>query len=157
MKKYELMLDDAIQVSGETLYRIRALRDFVGVRAGDIGGYIAKEKNLSHAGNAWVSGDARVSGDSRVSGNATVSGDAMVHGGEWITSPLYIQGTRYSFNISSPDTIRCGCQDHTWREWHDAYQAIADKHNAADIVREYVLYFNLACKLYGHEDCMIQS
>lgn len=144
MKKYELVLDDTIQVLGETLYRIRALRDFGGVRAGDIGGYIAKEKNLSHDRNAWVYGDAQVSGDARV------------HGGEWITSPLYIQGTRYPFNISSPETIRCGCQDHTWREWHDAYQAIAKEHNAADIVREYVLYFNLACKLYGHEDCMIQ-
>ena len=44
MKKYELMQDDTIQISGETLYRIRALRDFWGVRAGEIGGYIAKEK-----------------------------------------------------------------------------------------------------------------
>ena len=44
------------------LYRIQALKDFARAKAGDIGGYIESESNLSQSGNAWVYGDARVSG-----------------------------------------------------------------------------------------------
>lgn len=51
MNKYELLQDDKIEVSGHTLYRIRALKDFKGAKAGDLGGYIEKEKNLSQEDN----------------------------------------------------------------------------------------------------------
>ena len=73
-KKYELLQDQTIEWRGRTLYRIRALRDFGAVHAGDVGGYIECERNLSQDGNAWVSGDARVSD------NALVCGDACVYG-----------------------------------------------------------------------------
>ena len=56
---------------GTTLHRIRALVAIasLGVRAGDLGGWIEKEFNLSQVyGNAWVSGDARVYGNARVYG-----------------------------------------------------------------------------------------
>jgi len=69
-KKYELLKNDTITApNGKTLYRIKALIDFGVVLAGSLGGYIEKEDNLTHTGNAWVYGDARVSGDTRVSGN----------------------------------------------------------------------------------------
>lgn len=74
--KYELT-DDTITVSTRTLHRIRALRDFGTVNAGNLGGYVEHERNLSHDGEAWVSGDARVSGDAWVSGAAWVSGGAI--------------------------------------------------------------------------------
>ena len=83
-KKYELVLDDTIELFGRKLFRIRAKISFGVVKEGELGGYIESEKNLSHSGNAWVSGDAevygnaRVSGDARVCGNAWVSGDAEV-------------------------------------------------------------------------------
>lgn len=91
-KKYELLQDQTIEWCGRTLCRIRALRDFGNVRAGDVGGYIECERNLSQDGNAWVCGDARVydnalvyddarvCSDARVSGNARVCGDARVYG-----------------------------------------------------------------------------
>ena len=60
-KKYELLKDDAITSFGRTLYRIKATTDFGYVKKGELGGYIEKEENLSHFGNAWVSDDARVS------------------------------------------------------------------------------------------------
>lgn len=41
-------------------FRIRALRDFSNVKAGDVGGFVTSEKNLSHKGDCWVSGNARV-------------------------------------------------------------------------------------------------
>ena len=77
MKKYELT-EETFTVFGKTLYRIRAVRDFGSVKTGEFGGYIEKEENLSHFGNAWISGDARVSGNARVYGEAVVFGDARV-------------------------------------------------------------------------------
>ena len=85
VKKYELTSETKVFL-GKTLYRIKALVQFGNVNAGDLGGWIEKEENLSQSGNAWVYGDARVSGnawvygDARVSGNARVSGDASVYG-----------------------------------------------------------------------------
>ena len=59
-KKYELVLDDTIELFGRKLFRIRAKISFGVVKEGELGGYIESEKNLSHSGNAWVSGDAEV-------------------------------------------------------------------------------------------------
>ena len=55
--KFELLLDDTVEHLGIKLFRIRALNSFGNVEAGDIGGYIEKEENLSEKGDAWVYGD----------------------------------------------------------------------------------------------------
>ena len=52
-KKYEFT-DETITVDGHTLHRIRAVRCFSEVKAGDFGGGIEKEHNLSHEDHAWV-------------------------------------------------------------------------------------------------------
>ena len=79
-KKYELLQDRTIEWRGRTLYRICALRDFGSVHAGDVGGYIECEHNLSQDGDAWVCDDARVYGNAQVCGNAWVCDDARVYG-----------------------------------------------------------------------------
>ena len=84
MKKFELTSDFKMYL-GMKLFRIKALVDFGNVKAGDLGGYIEKEKNLSHNGNAWVSDNAWVYGDARVSGNAWVYGNARVCGNAWVS------------------------------------------------------------------------
>ena len=91
MKKYELT-EETLTVSEKTLYRIRAVRDFGFVKTGEFGGYIEKEENLSHIGNAWISGDARVFGDARVSGNARVYGDAKVYGDARVSGNAWAYG-----------------------------------------------------------------
>ena len=48
------------------------------MKAGELGGYVEKEENVSQDGNAWVSGDARVYGNAWVHGNAKVYDDAWV-------------------------------------------------------------------------------
>lgn len=58
MEKYELLIDDTIDVFGVTLFRIKALISFGNVEKGALGGYVEKEDNLSHYGNAWVYGNA---------------------------------------------------------------------------------------------------
>ncbi|MFR8974806.1 MAG: hypothetical protein ACLVG9_02315 [Eubacteriales bacterium] len=69
-RKYELT-NEKKEFLGRTLYRIRALKDFelldgTIIHAGDLGGWIEKEDNLSQEGSAWVSGNAQVSGNARV-------------------------------------------------------------------------------------------
>ena len=98
MKKYELLVDDTITFFGVQLFRIKALISFSGIEKGEVGGYIASEKNLSQYGDAWVYGDARVSGNARVSGDARVygdawvSGDARVYGDAWVYGDARVYG-----------------------------------------------------------------
>ena len=75
MRKFELTTDTKMFL-GRKLFRIKALISFGNVKAGDVGGYIEKEENLSQFGDAWVSGDAKVFGNAKVSGDALVFGDA---------------------------------------------------------------------------------
>jgi hypothetical protein len=79
-KKYEMLQDQTIEWCGRTLYRIRALRDFGNVRAGDVGGYIECERNLSQDDNARVYDNALVYDNARVCGNAWVYGNTLVCG-----------------------------------------------------------------------------
>ena len=69
--KYELT-SNTKEINGATLYQIRALKDFVAVKAGDLGGWIEKESNLSQEGNCWVYGDAEVYGNAWISDYAKV-------------------------------------------------------------------------------------
>ena len=96
MNKYEMLYEDKIEIGSHTLYRIRALKDFENVKAGDIGGYIEKEENLLQEGICWVYGNARVYGDAwvfddaqvfenaRICDNAWVYGNARVYGNAWV-------------------------------------------------------------------------
>ena len=92
-KKYELLKNDTITIpNGKTLYRIKALINFDVVVAGSLGGYIEKEDNLTHTGNAWVYGNARVSGNAWVFGNACVSDDACVSGDARVSGDALVSG-----------------------------------------------------------------
>ncbi|UNE53648.1 hypothetical protein [Bartonella machadoae] len=78
-KKYEITNETRV-FDNHTLYRIRALRDFDDVKAGQLGGFIEDESNLSHEGNCWVADDAYVLKPGRVYENARVYGNAAVGG-----------------------------------------------------------------------------
>ena len=78
MKKYELTTNTKI-CFGRKLYQIKALKDFGNVKAGDLGGYIEKEENLSQDGTAWVFDNACVYDNARVLCNAYVCGNACVY------------------------------------------------------------------------------
>ena len=97
MKKFKLTSEFIVDISGVKLFRIKALIEFGNVKAGDLGGYIEKEKNLSHMGNAWVSGNAQVFGNARVFGNAWVSGDAQVFGNAWVSGNAQVSGNAWVF------------------------------------------------------------
>ena len=90
MRKYEFTGETKTLCDGTVLHRIRALIDIdLGwrvVKAGELGGWLENETNLSHFGNCWVYGDAKVcgrvmvGGDVKVYGDTKISGDAIVCG-----------------------------------------------------------------------------
>ena len=90
MSSYYEFTGETIRVGDATLHRIRAVTDLPrhGVRAGDVGGWIAGTANLF--GGAWVSGDALVSGDARVYGNALVYGNARVSGNALVSGDAQV-------------------------------------------------------------------
>lgn len=85
MKKYEFTEETKTLPGGTIVHRIRALRDFAPpqmdgcVHAGDLGGFIEKEENLSHDGNCWVDEEAIVRGSAIVRDNAYVCLEAQVY------------------------------------------------------------------------------
>ena len=78
MQKYKFT-GKTKEVYGRTLFQIACVTAFASVGAGDIGGYIEKEDNLSQDGNAWVYGNAKVCGNAKVYGDAKVCGNAWVY------------------------------------------------------------------------------
>ena len=107
MKHFELTDQTTTAPDGSALYRIRALRDLPdqGVRAGDLGGYVAGTHNLG--GNAWVSdrgqvfGNGRVSGNGRVFGNSRVYGVALVFGNSRVSGDADVSRRDHVLTISS--------------------------------------------------------
>ena len=126
IKKFELDLSSKITVFGIELFRVKALISFGDVKEGELGGYIAKEGNLSHSGNAWVYGNARVSGDAEVS----KLNDHIVFKNSW-SSGRYFTYTR------SNQKWRVGCFYGTSEELiKKAYQ------DSEDSGRHYEAYVN---------------
>ena len=76
-KKYKLT-DETIEVDGKTLHRIEALKNFSDIKKGNKGGFIEKEENLSHLGNAWVYDNAKVFDNAEIFGDAVVRGMAQI-------------------------------------------------------------------------------
>ena len=115
MKKFELTTESITNVAGKKLFRIKALIDFEDVKAGELGGYVEKEGNVSQDGNAWVYDNAWVSGDARVYGNARVSGDARVYDNAWVYGDARVCGNAWvSGNARvSGDARVCGNADYT--------------------------------------------
>ena len=106
MKKYELTSETKI-VFGHILYRIKALSSFGCVSAGDLGGFLESEKNLSQNGNAWVYGNAEVYGSARVSGNAEVSKIGSIF---WIGAVGSRNDTATFFRCTDGVVrVTCGC------------------------------------------------
>ena len=151
-KKYELVLDDSIEVFGTKLYRIRALIAFGAIAVGQLGGYVQSEANLAQvSGNAWVSGDAQVygdawvSGDARVYGDARVSGDAQVYGDAaifWASRVGSEQGTLTVYRAKEGLLVTRGCFLGSDVEF---LKAVASRHGAeSKIGREYALLIEVA-------------
>lgn len=112
MRKYKLT-GETKEIGGKILHRIRALIDIPAhaVKAGDLGGWIEAERNLSQKGAAWVANEARVMDEAfvmnsacvmgsacvtekaRVMDSARVMGTALVMGSAWVTDSAWVMGS----------------------------------------------------------------
>lgn len=149
-KKYEFT-DETIEFDGRTLHRIRTARDFGNIKKGELGGFIEKEENLSHNGNAWVCGNARVCGDAQVYSDARVYGNACVHGDAQVYRTAQYMvigpiGSRNDFTTFCHDkeneiTVKCGCFN---GKMGDFLKAVEKKHGDSKHGRAYRLAAELA-------------
>ena len=132
VKKFKLTSEFIVDISGVKLFRIKALIEFGNVKAGDLGGYIEKEENLSHMGNAWVSGNAQVSGDARVSGDKDY---AYAHGfGSCNRTTTF-------FRLKDGDVgVRCGCFYGTLAQFRDN---VCETHGETKKAQEYLMLADL--------------
>ena len=161
MKKFELTSEFVTNIFGTKLFRIKALVEFGNVKAGDLGGYIEKEENLDHDGDAWVYGDAWVSGDARVFGDARVSGDAWVFGDARVSGDARVFGDArvsgdarvfgdadyaYAHGVGSINRtttffrlkdggvgVRCGCFYGTLQEFRDKVRETHGESKTAEL------------------------
>jgi len=108
-QKYEFT-GETQEVGNTTLHRIRALRDFDDVKAGDVGGWIESESNLSHDGNCWLSDNAVASGNARLADNARADGDACLCGNARASGNARISGAAWLFGnaVLSDNLVLCG-------------------------------------------------
>ena len=156
MKKYKLLDTDTKTFFGRTLFRIQALASFGNVEEGDLGGYIEREENLAHGGDAWIYDDAYVCGNARVYDNARVCGytwvcdnarvccDALVFNE---TDILCVRGigsehhytTVYMTKDGKP-FVACGCFLGTLSEFEAKVKKTCDDSKYA---REYQLFIEL--------------
>ena len=99
--KYEIIKEDFLDIDDHLrVYRIKAITNFSFIQAGDIGGYIEKEGNLSVYGDAWVYGNASVYGDARVSGD----------------NILHFIGLQYPITATAKNIV-IGCNIKNHLEW----------------------------------------
>ena len=98
-RKYELLKDDCINYKGKTLYRIKALKDFIdtegfAITEGMLGGYIEDESNLSQKDKSWVYDNSYVYG-------GTIINDSIIK-----KSNIYNSNIKYSYiNKASIDDV----------------------------------------------------
>lgn len=106
-KKYEFTDEKVTLPSGKVMYRIRAIRDIpaANVKAGDLGGFIQKQRNLSQSGDCWVDYTSYAIHRSRVTDNAQicchsgVRNGAQIGGNSTIRNNLIISGESYVHDV----------------------------------------------------------
>ena len=153
MKKFELTSEFVTNIFGTKLFRIKALISFGNVSEGDFGGYIEKEENLDHEGNAWVSGDAEVYGNAWVYGNACVYGNARVSGNKDYSCVNGFgrigRNTTFFRTKDGKITVSCGCFTGTISEFRDK---VKETHKDTKLGKEYLLLADLMEYHFSRED-----
>lgn len=143
MKKFELTSEFITNIFGTKLFRIKALIEFGNVKAGELGGFVEKEENLSQDGNAWVYDNARVYGDAWVYGDARVCGDACVYGDAGYAT-VHGFGSEYRtttfFKTKAGVGVKCGCFYGNLSEFR---KKVVETHGETKKAKEYLMLADL--------------
>ena len=139
MKKFELTTETKINIFGKKLFRIKALISFGFIHAGEEGGWVEKEENLSQSGNAWVSGNAEVYGDAWVSGDADYT---TIHGfGTQFRTTTFFRCKDKEIRVS------CGCFFGTISEFREQVK----RTRKGKVAEEYLMIADLMEKHFKEE------
>jgi hypothetical protein len=151
-KKYELTTDTKIRF-GRKLFRIKALVSFGNVKAGELGGYVEDEKNLSQNGDAWVCDNAEVCDNARVCGNAWVCGNARVcDNADYVCAKGLGSACRSTtfFKCKNGDIgVACGCFNGNLEEFA---KKVKDTHGDSKYAKEYLAMIEVVKIHFEWED-----
>lgn len=143
MKKYEFTGEEKL-VDNHTLHRVRALRNFGMVKAGNLGGWIEGEDNLSHDGYAWVYGNAQVTGSACVTGDARVGGNAQVEGNADFSIiggfGSFFRTTTFFRCQDGKVRTQCGCFYGDLKEFR---AKVKETHGESKMAKEYLMIADL--------------
>ena len=126
MKKYELLKEDTVDLRGTILYRIRALRDISengatnkDIKAGELGGYIQTEDNLSQEDGCWVYPGSFVYENARIFGRAQIGPGLKIFGNaqiglwfEYFGVDMYHLEIGGDAKLAFPQDIYCPLTDY---------------------------------------------
>lgn len=132
MKKFELTTEFITNFLGIKLFRIKALVKFGDVKKGELGGFVEKEENLEHYGNARVHEYAMVSGNAIVSGNqmyATVKGFGSNY-----------RDTTFFVTKDGNVCANCGCFSGTLEQFR---KKVKETHKDTEYAKEYLAIADL--------------
>lgn len=157
MKKFELTTETKINIFGKKLFRIKALISFGPISAGEKGGWVEKEENLSQSGNAWVFGNAEVYDNAWVHNNACVHNNAWVSGNACVCdnadyTTIHGFGTQFrttTFFRCKDKEIRvsCGCFYGTISEFREQVK----RTRKGKVAEEYLMIADLMEKHFKEE------
>lgn len=102
-KKYEILSHYSRVFKKAPVYRIRALRDipFYGVRAGDLGGWVANKDNLSQRGDCWVGDEAIAAQESYVCNDALLRNTAQAFGKVLLLNSVQVRDNARAFGSAA--------------------------------------------------------
>lgn len=101
-KKYELT-DITKEVDSLTLYRIRALKDFANVKAGELGGYVTDEDCISQTDRSWVYDEDGLVINSKIYGDSSIECRCIIKASTLYNCGIGVRGTSALATIVSCD------------------------------------------------------
>ena len=144
-KKYGLT-DETKEWCAHTLHRIRALKDFGSVKAGELGGWVESEHNLSQEGDCWIYDNAAVCDNATVCDTATVCD---------YTDYAVVQGfgreqrTTTFYRLKDGEIgVSCGCFHGTIKQFRDK---VKETHGDSKYAKEYLMIADLMELHFGEE------
>jgi NDP-sugar pyrophosphorylase family protein len=101
--KYEM-----IKQLDSSLYRIYALKDFLHVKAGDRGGLVENEHNLSQEGDCWIDYYSMVLDTSKISENARIYGRSTIEKNSFLKGDVFVEDSHIIHSdVYDQASIRC--------------------------------------------------
>ena len=141
-KKFELLKSDYISLkrTNSTVYRIRALKNFFDVKAGDLGGYVSSESCLDQNDDSWIYDDAIVVNstitNSRIY-NDTFIRDSFIEGCKIsckyfsyiLNSKIQFSTLKYKFLINNCNIFCSKIRSLSCKDFNIKYLGIKGKEN----------------------------